>query len=87
MDRDRRGRRRARQARLQQLQRHVAVAGDEIRTSPLATTRMRCPEPGGGAQERAVVAVLSDPVRWRLADGQLMLVSADRTQELLFVSD
>ena len=63
------------------------VAGDEIRTSPLATTRMLCPEPGGNAQEQAVVGVLSAPVRWEVDDGQLMLVSADRTQELLFSSD
>jgi hypothetical protein len=63
------------------------VAGEEIRTSPLATTRMLCPEPGVDRQERAMVAVLSAPVRWQLVDGQLALVSADRTQELLFTSD
>jgi hypothetical protein len=63
------------------------VAGEEIRTSPLATTRMLCPEPGIGRQEQAMVAVLSAPVRWQLVDGQLALVSADRTQELLFASD
>ena len=63
------------------------VAGEEIRTSPLATTRMLCPEPGIDRQEQAMVAVLSAPVRWQLVDGQLALVSADRTQELLFASD
>jgi META domain len=63
------------------------VAGEEIRTSPLATTRMLCPEPGVDRQEQAMVAVLSAPVRWQLVDGQLALVSADRTQELLFASD
>jgi heat shock protein HslJ len=63
------------------------VAGEEIRTSPLATTKMFCPEPGVDQQERAMVAVLSAPVRWQLVDGQLALVSADRTQELLFISD
>jgi hypothetical protein len=63
------------------------IAGEEIRTSPLATTRMLCPEPGIGRQEQAMVAVLSAPVRWQLVDGQLALVSADRTQELLFASD
>jgi hypothetical protein len=63
------------------------VAGEEIRTSPLATTRMLCPEPGVDRQEQAMVAVLSAPVRWEVDDGQLALVSADRTQELLFASD
>jgi heat shock protein HslJ len=63
------------------------VVGDEIRTSPLAATRMLCPEPGGDAQEQAMVAVLAAPVRWQVTDGQLALVSADRTQELLFTSD
>ena len=63
------------------------VAGEEIRTSPLATTRMACPEPGVDRQEQAIAAVLSAPVRWQLVDGQLALVSADRTQELLFTSD
>ena len=63
------------------------VAGEEIRTSPLATTRMLCPEAGVDRQEQAMVAVLSAPVRWEVDDGQLALVSADRTQELLFASD
>jgi hypothetical protein len=63
------------------------VAGDEIRTSPLATTRMLCPEPGIDRQEQAIIAVLSAPVRWQLADGQLAMVSADRMQELVFTSD
>jgi len=63
------------------------VAGEEIRTSPLATTKMLCPEPGVDRQEQAMVAVLSAPVRWEVDDGQLALVSADRTQELLFTSD
>jgi hypothetical protein len=63
------------------------VAGAEIRTSPLATTKMLCPEPGVDRQEQAMVAVLSGPVRWQLVDGELALVSADRTQELLFIAD
>ena len=63
------------------------VAGEEMRTSPLATTKMLCPEPGVDRQEQAIAAVLSAPVRWQLVDGQLALVSADRTQELLFTSD
>jgi hypothetical protein len=66
---------------------NAEVTGQEIRTSPLATTRLLCPEPGVNRQEQAVVAVLSAPVRWQLVDGQLALVSADRTQELLFASD
>jgi hypothetical protein len=65
----------------------ATVAGEEIHTSPLATTRMACPEPGVDRQEQAIAAVLSAPVRWDLVDGQLALVSADRTQELLFTSD
>jgi heat shock protein HslJ len=48
---------------------------------------MACPEPGVDRQEQAIAAVLSAPVRWDLVDGQLALVSADRTQELLFTSD
>ena len=63
------------------------VAGEELRTSPLATTRMLCPEPGIARQEQAIATVLSEPVRWAVDDGQLTLVSADRTQELLFSSD
>jgi hypothetical protein len=34
-----------------------------------------------------VAGVLAAPVRWQVEDGQLMLVSADRTQELLFSAD
>jgi heat shock protein HslJ len=63
------------------------VAGEEMRFSPLATTRMLCPQPGVDRQEQAVAAVLAAPVRWQVEDGQLMLVSADRTQELLFSAD
>jgi hypothetical protein len=63
------------------------VAGEEMRTSPLATTKMLCPEPGVARQEQAIVAVLAEPVRWEVDDGQLTLVSADRTQELLFAYD
>ena len=63
------------------------LMGDEMRTSPLATTRMLCPKAAANAQEQAVAAVLAEPVRWQIDDGQLMLVSEDRTQELLFVSD
>jgi hypothetical protein len=65
----------------------VSVAGEEMRVSPLATTRMLCPEPGVDRQEQAVAAMLAAPVRWQVEDGQLMLVSADRTQELLFSAD
>jgi hypothetical protein len=65
----------------------ATVAGEELRASPLATTRMLCPEPGVNRQEQAMAAVLAAPVRWQVEDGQLMLVSADRTQELLFTSD
>jgi heat shock protein HslJ len=63
------------------------VAGEEMRISPLATTRMLCPEAGVDRQEQAVATVLAAPVRWQVEDGQLMLVSADRTQELLFSAD
>ena len=65
----------------------ATVAGEELRATPLATTRMLCPEPGVNRQERAMAAVLAQPVRWQVEDGQLALVSADRTQELLFISD
>jgi heat shock protein HslJ len=63
------------------------VVGEEIRTSPLATTKMFCAAPGVDRQEQAMAAMLSAPVRWQLVDGQLAMVSADRTQELLFASD
>jgi heat shock protein HslJ len=66
---------------------NAEVAGEEVRTSPLATTKMFCAEPGVDRQERAMIGVLSAPVRWQLVDGQLTLVSADRTQELLFLPD
>ncbi|MGH6918482.1 MAG: META domain-containing protein [Geminicoccaceae bacterium] len=63
------------------------VTADEIRAASPATTRMLCSDPGIDRQERAMAAVLSAPVRWQVTDGQLALVSADRTQELQFSSD
>ncbi len=65
----------------------ATVEGEEMRISPHATTRMLCPEPGVDRQEQAVAAMLAAPVRWQVEDGQLTLVSADRTQELLFSAD
>jgi heat shock protein HslJ len=63
------------------------IDGEEIRLSPLATTKMFYTAPGGDAQEQAMLAVLSAPVRWQVGDGRLVLTSADRAQELRFAAE
>jgi heat shock protein HslJ len=62
------------------------IAGDEIHLSPLAATKMFCTTPGGDAQEQAMAAVLSGPVRWQVSDG-LVLTSSDGSRQLRFAAE
>lgn len=56
---------------------------DSLTVSPLATTRMMCPEPGVMEQERSYLSLLSSATTFRIRDGRILELFDDDGERIL----